>query len=982
MNGGGAVSFRTPGFGRRMRTGGRARLMLPTVAGVVVLFILFLVFSGIWTELLWYRSVGYSSVYSRQLWTKLLLFFGAGLFMVLVIGANLMIAYRLRPAYRPLSVEQQGLERYRTAIDPHRRIVAGAVLIFIGLITGSSMSGQWRTWMAFMNRTPFGTDDPQFHKDISFFVFTYPFLRMILGYLFATVILSTLAAVIVHYLYGGLRLQGPGDKASPHARAHLSVLVGVFVLLKAVAYWFDRWGLTHSERGVVTGPSYTDVNAVLPAKTILAFIAVICAAMFFFNLIRRGMTLPGVGFGLMVLSAILVGGVYPLLIQQFQVKPNEADKEAAYIQRNINATRVAYGINNAAVTSDYSAKTTPDPGQLAQEASTIPGVRLLDPAVVSTTFQQLQQKRNFYQFPDTLDIDRYQLDGTSRDTVVSVREIEGAPAGRQNWVNDHLVYTHGFGFVAAEGGKLAPNGEPSFVEQDIPPTGQLGNFQPRIYFGERSPRYSVVGARPGSPGRELDYPDDSQQGQRNNTYDGGGGVSIGSFFNRLIFATHFKDRNLLLSGAINPNSRILYGREPRERVRKVAPWLTLDGDPYPAVVGGRILWIVDGYTASDGYPYSERVSLGEAASDTITETRQAVARQANDRLNYMRNSIKATVDAYTGAVTLYAWDETDPIAKTWQKAFPDVVRAKSQISPDLMQHLRYPQDLFKVQRRILARYHVTQAGAFYTGQDFWQVPSDPTNPGRTQPPYYLTLRMPGEQTPQFSLTSTFTPRERPNLSGFVAVDANPGPTYGRIRVLELPRNTGVFGPGQVQNTFESDQKVKEVLNSLRLGGTKTVLGNLLTLPFGGGFLYVEPVYAQAAGSSEQEPYPILRQVLVQYGNSVGTGPTLQDALNQVFRGAAAPPPASPGAPPAQQPSGQVSASVRKAISDAQAAFADGQEALRKQDWAAYGEAQKRLQTALDELAKAQAAARPAASPSPSPSSTPSGSASPAASPGS
>jgi hypothetical protein len=944
----------------------------------VALFILFLVFSGIWTELLWYRSVGFSSVYTRELWTKLLLFFGAGLFMVFVIGANLVIAYRLRPAYRPLSVEQQGLERYRAAIDPHRRLIAGCILGLIGLITGSSMSGQWRTWMAFMNRTPFGTKDPQFHKDISFFVFTYPFLRMILGFLFAAVILSTLGAVIVHYLYGGLRLQGPGDKASPHTRAHLSVLVGVFVLLKAVAYWFDRWGLAHSERGVVTGPSYTDVNAVLPAKTILAVIALFCAVMFFVNLVRRGMTLPGVGFGLLVLSAILVGGVYPLLVQQFQVKPNEADKESAYIQRNINATRVAYGISNAQVTPQYAAKTQPDPNQLAQEASTIPGVRLLDPAVVSTTFQQLQQKRNFYQFPDTLDIDRYQLSGTSRDTVVSVREMAGAPEGRRNWVNDHLVYTHGFGFVAAEGGKVTQSGEPSFVEQDIPPTGQLGSFQPRIYFGERSPDYSVVGARPGATPRELDYPNDSAQGQSNNTYDGGGGVSIGSFFNRLIFATHFKDRNLLLSGAVNSDSRILYGREPRERVQKVAPWLTLDGDPYPAVVGGRILWIVDGYTTSDGYPYSERLSLGEAASDTITETRHAVAQQANDRLNYMRNSIKATVDAYTGQVTLYEWDQADPIAKTWEKAFPGVVRPRSQISPELMQHLRYPQDLFKVQRRILARYHVTQAGAFYTGQDFWQVPSDPTNPGRTQPPYYLTLRMPGDQNPEFSLTSTFTPRGRPNLSGFVAVDATPGSTYGRIRVLELPRNTGVFGPGQVQNTFESDQNVKKVLTDLRLGGTKTVLGNLLTLPFGGGFLYVEPVYAQAAGSSEQEPYPILRQVLVQYGNGVGAATTLQDALKQVFNGTA---PASPSSPTAPAPTGQVSEDVRKAIDDAQKAFDDGQAALKKQDWAAYGNAQKALQAALDRLAKAEAASK-AAKASPSPSAKPSTSPSATASPGS
>jgi uncharacterized membrane protein (UPF0182 family) len=965
------VTFRTPGFGRRIRAG-RSRLMLPTIAVVVGVFLLFLVFSGIWTELLWYRSVGFSSVYTRELWTKLMLFFGGGLIMVFVLGANMVIAYRLRPAYRPLSVEQQGLERYRAAVDPHRRLIGGGLLALIGLITGSSMSGQWRTWMAFMNRTPFGKQDPQFHKDISFFVFTYPFLRMILGFLFATVILSIIAAVIVHYLYGGLRLQGPGDKASPHTRAHLSVLVGLFVLLKAIAYWFDRWGLAHSERGVVTGPSYTDVNAVLPAKTILAVIALICAGMFFFNLVRRGMTLPGVGFGLLVLSAILVGGVYPLLIQQFQVKPNEADKESAYIQRNIDATRAAYGVDRAEVTSQYSAKTTPSSDVLPQEAATIPGVRLLDPAVVSTTFQQLQQKRNFYKFPDTLDIDRYKLAGTSRDSVVAVREIEGAPEGRRNWVNDHLVYTHGFGFVSAEGGKVTPSGEPDFNEKDIPPTGQLGNFQSRIYFGERSPSYSVVGAPSGTAPRELDYPDDSKAGQRNNTYDGDGGVSVGSFWNRLVFATHFRDRNLLLSGAINSDSRILYGREPRERVRKVAPWLTLDGDAYPAVVGGRILWIVDGYTTSDGYPYSERVSLGEAASDTLTETRSAVARQANDRLNYMRNSVKATVDAYTGKVNLYEWDDKDPVAKTWQKAFPGVVRPKSEINPDLMQHLRYPQDLFKVQRRILARYHVTQAGAYYSGQDFWQVPGDPTNPGRTQPPYYLTLRMPNDQQPEFSLTSSFTPRGRPNLAGFMSVDATPGNTYGRIRVLELPRNTGVFGPGQVQNTFESDQNVKKVLTDLRLGGTKTVLGNLLTLPFGGGFLYVEPIYAQAAGSSEQEPYPILRQVLVQYGNSVGTGATLQDALNQVFKGTGAAP-AAPAAPNA--PNGQASAAVTKAISDAQKAFSDGQEALKKQDWTAYGEAQKRLQTALDQLAKAQAAT-PKSTPSPS------GSPSPQSSPGS
>ncbi|MBC6462001.1 UPF0182 family protein, partial [Actinomadura sp. HBU206391] len=967
------MTFRTPGF-RSGIGAGRSRLLLPVAAILAVVVVLFLVFTAIWTDLLWYRSIGFSSVYSTELWTRVLLFVGAGVLMGLVVGANMLIAYRLRPAYRPLSVEQQGLERYRTAVDPHRRLIAIAVIGALGLLTGTSAAGQWHTWLAFMNRTSFGKKDPQFHKDISFFVFTYPFLRLLLGYIFATVILSILVAVIVHYLYGGLRLQGPGDKASPPARAHLSVLVGVFVLLKAIAYWLDRYGLALSERGVVTGPSYTDVNAVLPAKTILAVIAFICAVMFFVNIVRRGMMLPGVGFGLLVLSAVLVGGVYPLLIQQFQVRPNELDKESPYIARNITATRAAYGVDKAQVTP-YGAETKPSEDKLRSEASTISGVRLLDPLVVGPTFQQLQQVRNFYRFPDVLDIDRYQLENANRDTVVAVREIEGAPEGRKGWVNDHLVYTHGYGFVGASGNKITERGEPDFVEKDVPPTGSLGNFEPRIYFGERSPDYSVVGAPAGSPNRELDYPDESPAGQQNNTYKGNGGVPIGSFLNRLLYSVKFQEKNLLLSGAINSESKILYDRTPRERVQRVAPWLTLDGDPYPAVVGGRVLWILDGYTISAGYPYSERMSLGDATRDTVTDTRSAVARQANDQVNYMRNSVKATVDAYDGTVRLYAWDDTDPILRTWMKAFKGVVQPKSEITPQLMAHLRYPEDLFKVQRRVLARYHVQQPGAFYSGQDFWEVPQDPTtSKGKTQPPYYLSLKMPGDPAPKFSLTTAYNPRGRPNLAAFMSVDATPGATYGQMRVLELPRNSPIQGPGQVQNTFEADSNVKEVLNRLRLGGTQTVLGNLLTLPFGGGLLYVEPVYAQAAGGTEQEPYPILRQVLVMYGGDVGTGATLQEALSQVFKGGTAPvapPPGDTGSPPGNQQ--QVSAEVQRAIADAQKAFTDGQEAMKKSDWTAYGQAQQRLKEALDRLAKAQAAAaqRPAASASPTPSGSPS-----------
>jgi uncharacterized membrane protein (UPF0182 family) len=962
------VTFRSPGFGDRIRVG-RSRLLLPVIVTLAILVALFLAFTAIWTDVLWYRSVGFSSVYTKQITTRVLLFVGAGVIMVALLGANIITAYRLRPAYRPTSVEQQGLERYRAVIDPHRRPITIALLTLVGLLTASAASGQWRTWLAFLNRQKFGIKDPQFHKDISFFVFTYPLLRVVLGFLFTAVILTFLAALVVHYLYGGIRVQGPGEKISGAARAHLSVLFGVFVLLKAVAYWFDRWGLAHSERGVVTGPSYTDVNVVLPAKTILAVIALICALMFFATLVRKGAMLPGMAFGLLVLSAIIIGGVFPLLIQTFHVKPNEADKESKYIGRNITATRAAYDVGGTTVT-DYTPQTKLSPEQAKKETSTLPNVRLLDPAVVSPTYQQLQQIKGFYKFPNPLDIDRYPNPadgGALRDTVVAVREVDGPPGGQGNWINSHLVYTHGYGFVAAPGNQVDAQGAPAFTEKDIPPTGALGVTEPRVYFGERSPAYSIVG---GTGARELDYPDDkSPSGQHNNSYTGKGGVSIGSFFNRTLYAIRFKEKNLLLSGAIGPHSRILYSRSPRERVQKAAPWLKVDGNPYPAVVGGRVKWIVDGYTTASDYPYSERTSLSEATRDTNTESSVSVAAQAKDRINYIRNSVKATVDAYDGTVELYAWEPGDPVLRTWMKAFPGTVKPRTAIPGDLLAHLRYPEDLFKVQRLILARYHVQNPQAFYIGQDFWQIPNDPTGEGSVEPPYYLSVKMPDQNAAGFALTSTFVPKGKvTNLTAFMAVDSVPtSPTYGRIRILQVPRSQVTPGPEQVQNTFENNPTVSQQLTLLRGPGSRTVSGNLLTLPFGGGFLYVEPVYLQA--NSGAGAYPLLKRVLVSYGNDIGFGATLEDALNQVLKGGGI---TAPTGPPLQS-----SEDVRAAIDAANKAYTDGQNALAKGDWNAYGEAQKQLKAALDQLTKlrqSKAPTAPAATPTPkaTPSATPSG----------
>ncbi|TYB46765.1 UPF0182 family protein [Actinomadura chibensis] len=963
------MTFRTPGFGRRLGTG-RTRLLLPALVALAVLLVAFMVFTAVYTNVLWYDSIGFSEVYTTQLQAKVVLFFGAGLLMTLVVGANVAVAYRLRPAYRPLSVEQQGLERYRAVIDPRRRLISWTLLGLLGILTGSSVAGQWPVWLAFLNRTPFHVKDPQFHKDVSFYVFTYPFLRLVLGVVFATVILSILASVMVHYLYGGLRLQGPGDKASPPARAHLSVLFGVFILLKAVAYWFDRYGLVHSERGVTTGASYTDVNALLPAKTILMIIALLCAAMFFSNLLRRGMMLPGVGFTLLVLSAILLGGVYPLLIQQFQVKPDELAKERDYIQRNIEFTRKAYGVDGARVVP-YGTQPVADKKALQKEADELGGVRVLDPAVVGETYQQLQRIRPFYRFPDTLDVDRYQVDGKPVDTIVALRELSGAPAGQRSWVKDHMVYTHGYGFVSAYGDRFDAGRVPDFITKNMPAdqAQKIRVGKPEIYFGERSPRYSVVGGR---GQQELNYPDNNESGQQSSTYDGEGGVPIDSFLNKLLYSAKFQDKNLLLSGAINKNAKIMYDRSPRERVQKAAPWLTLDGDPYPAVVNGRILWIVDGYTTSNGYPYAEETSLGEATRDTITDTRSAVARQADDHINYMRNSVKATVDAYDGSVHLYQWDENDPITKTWMKVFDHTVQPRSSIPPELEAHFRYPQDLFKVQRKILTKYHVTDPSAFYNGEGFWEVPEDPSAKDKRQPPYYQSLRMPGRAAESFSLTTVFNPRGNAQLAAFMAVGSTPGQDYGQIEILQMPRNAQPAGPGQVQNSFETDAKVKNDLFALRQGGTKTVPGNLLTIPFGGSLLYVEPMYTKAAGGKEQQPYPILGKILVRFGESIAAADTLDDALEQVLGGAGVGPPP----PTTTAPGGQLSAQAQKAINDLRTAVQDYENAQKKGDYPGMGDAWKRIKDAQAALAaaseaKPSAPATPPGSPSPSPSGTPS-----------
>ena len=939
------------------RLPGRPRRWIPIVVGLVLLIAAFSAFVRLYTDLLWFRSVHYSHVFGRRLTTEIVLFVVFGVLMALVVGGNILLAYRLRPAFRAISPEQQQLEALSNAFAHLKRWVFLGIVLLVGLFTGIAAANRWSTWLLWRNGVSFGLKDPQFHRDVSYYAFTYPMQRFLLGMGFAAVVLSLIAVLGVAYLYGALRPQTPGQKVTPAARAHISVLLGVFVLLKAFAYYLDRFGLNYSKRGFVdTGASYTDVHAVLPAKTILIFVALICAVLFFLNLRSRNWRLPAIAFGLMAASAVVIGGVYPLLVQQFSVRPSEADKEAPYIARNIAETRLAYGLvpTKDVSQSPYTGVAQGDPKAVRADKSTLPNIRLLDPTAVPATFQQLQGFKGFYAFPDSLDVDRYQVNGQEQEEVVGVRDLSlsGLNPQQQSWINQHLVYTHGYGIVAAAGNTVQPDGTPSFVESDIPPRGGLGgNFEPRIYFGETSPKFSVVGAKQGAPARELDYPSDSGNGQVNTTYRGDGGVPIGSFWRKFLYALRFKDKNLLFSSGVNSDSRLLYIRDPADRVKKVAPFLKLDGDPYPAIVDGRILWIVDGYTTTDGFPYAARTSLSSATTDTATQNARNI-RTVQGQVNYIRNSVKATVDAYDGTVTLYQWGARDPVLETWKKIFPGIVKPESSISPDLRAHLRYPEDLFKVQRSLLTKYHITDPHAFYAGTDYWRVPDDPTKePVATpQPAYYLTLAMPGQSSPSFQLTTALAQNNRKNMAAFVSVESDPSsPDYGKMTVLQLPSNTQVSGPEQVGNDFESYTPASTELSLLRRGGSRVDLGNLLTLPLGGSFIYVEPVYVRSAGTTS---FPTLKRVLASYDGNIAYAPTLSAALDEVFgaQGPSTKPPPS-GGPPAKG-GGSVSAQVRSLIAQLSTAQADADAALRRGDLAAYARAEKRVSALIKQLAAA------------------------------
>ncbi|MFI6868843.1 UPF0182 family protein [Nocardia sp. NPDC050406] len=977
----------------------RSRVLLVTALVLAALLLVGPRLTDAYTNWLWFGEVGFRNVYVRVLVTRIILFIVVAVVIAAIIWLALLLAYRSRPVFVPNSGPGDPIARYRTTVMSRLRLFGIGIPAIIGLLSGLVAQSSWVTVQMFLHGGSFGQKDPQFGLDVGFYAFDLPFYRMILNWLFVAVVIAFIANLVTHYIFGGLRLAGREGTLSTAARVQLAVLAGIFVLLKAVAYWFDRYALLSSARKdpTFTGGSYTDINAVLPAKLILLSIAVICAVAFFAGIVLKDLRVPAMAAALLVLSSVLVGAVWPLLVEQFSVRPNAATKEASYIERNIAATRQAYGITDDKVEYvDYKgvAQNASGASMSPADKQTVQNIRLLDPNLMQATFiQRNQQLQNFYGFPDPLDVDRYEVNGKVQDFIIAARELQpqNLSGNQTDWINKHTVYTHGNGFVAAPANRVnvAPPKESAEAQQsagnesgggygypvfDVDGKSTVSDLfipkdrqaipvdEPRIYFGELISKsdadYAIVGAND-QPAREYDTPTAQY------TYTGAGGVPLGNWFNRLAFAAKYAERNILFSGVIGPDSKIIFNRNPRERVQHVAPWLTTDGDAYPAVVNGRIQWIVDAYTTLDSYPYAQRTSLDGVLEDSIDQTTGRLL--PRKEVGYIRNSVKATVDAYDGTVKLYEVDPSDPVLQAWRGVFPGVVTPESEISPELREHFRYPEDLFKVQRELLSKYHVDDPREFFTNNAFWSVPNDPTVEGAAggshQPPYYQLLGNPVTGQPMFTLTSGMVGFRRQFLSAYLQAHSDPE-NYGKITVLQLPPGSETPGPGQTQTSMTTADEVSRDRNLLTGGNVNKIrYGNLLTLPIGdGGILYVEPWYLERNAGAGAPTFPQLVKVLASYRDKVGYGSTVQEALDKVLPGTGSAatnlpnqqgttpptegtnPPPNPGTTP---PVGKEAAV--KQIDDALASVSDAQ---KSGDLGELGRALERLQTAIDAYEKA------------------------------
>lgn len=921
------------------------------VIGVLAL-ILLLSLRGLatfWTDYLWFDSVGLGSVWTTLILSRVMLVLVGTAAAFGLMFLNLVLADRLAPRTPLLagSPDEELVERYQEWVTPRVLKFRLAVSGVFGLLIGLGAGGWWENWLLYSNRQAFGITDPVFGNDVGFYVFQVPLYRDVFGWAFQFFLIATIVVAALHYLNGGIQFTPRRPLVAAGVKVHLSVLLAIMAILKAGGYWLDRFDLLHSSRGAAYGATYTDVNAQLPALNLLIGISLVAAVLLLVNIRFRGWTLPAVAFGLWLVTSVALGGIWPAMVQRFSVQPDEINKELPFVERNIAFTREAYGLDAVEV-RDFAADASLGGEDLAANGDTIDNIRLWDPTVLLTTYRQLQELRPFYQIKD-IDVDRYDIDGLLTQVMLASRELDDSGLPDSGWVNKHLVFTHGYGAVVSPANTVTSEGQPAFLVKDIgvgsSASASLAIDQARIYFGEgvEPGSYVIVGTKE----QEVDFPLESGEDTvAFNSYDGAGGIEVGSIFRRAAFALRFADVNTLISGQITSDSRVLMVRNIREIVTKAAPFLYPDSDPYLVVADGRLVWIQDLYTVTDRYPYST-----PAGDDTSTaQERPATGRlsAANAALpsdfNYIRNSVKATIDAFDGTLRFYVVDETDPMVRTYRSIFPDLFSAFAAMPASLQEHLRYPEDLFRVQSDVYTRYHVTDSRVFFNNSDPWQIARDPsttpredlrvafTADNRPMVPYYLLMRLPGEEDQSYLALQAFTAATRPNMVSFLVAKSDVA-EYGDLIDFELPRDSFVDGPGQIGARINQDPDISREFTLLGQEGSEVIQGNMLVVPIEQSILYVQPIYlsARTNGGSELIALPEFKRAIVVFGDKIEMRDTLAEALAAVFGDTPGvePDPDDPSLPD------EVTEAVAELLARADEAFARADVALRGADLATF-----------------------------------------------
>jgi uncharacterized membrane protein (UPF0182 family) len=939
------------------------------VAALVITIVSMRSVAGFYTDYLWFDSLGFTSVWRGLLWAKAGL---VGFFLAIAFGlvwVNLFVADRLAPAVRPPGPEEDALAGLNAFFDRRPAVARVVVAALPALLVGGGVGGRWHDWILFSNGVDFGVADPQYGRDVGFYVFQLPFLSFLVNWLFTALLVVAVVTAAAYYRNGGVRLQAPRGVITPAARGHFSILLAVIVLVRATSYYLDRFEITFSTRGIVHGATYTDVHAQLPAINLLIAISLLAAGLLIYNVRRRGWLLPGIAVGLWALVAVVVGTAYPAFVQRFRVEPAESVKEAPFIERNIKATRAALGLGEVKVRPfAYDEQLSVE--ALQKNADTIRNVRLWDPHVLARTYQRLQEVRTFYRFTD-VDIDRYDVREALTQTMLSARELNPDSLPSDTWENRHLAFTHGYGAVMSPANAVTADGQPDFLVKDIPPQGEPPITEPRLYHGESIGGFAIVNS-----GRdEIDYVK-ADGTAVTNRYDGRGGVGIGSILRRAAFALRFGDVNPLISGFMTPESKILYVRDIRERARTAAPFLHYDADPYPVLVEGRIVWLMDAYTTTNRYPYGQRAERDRLGS----------ASGLNHDFNYIRNSVKVVIDAYHGDVRFYVVDPHDPIAAAYAKAFPGLFAGAGEVSDELRAHFRYPEDLFRVQTNMWGRYHIGDPKEFYSQSDRWNIAQDPgtarptatTVPGALPPaqpaspregrmdPYYLLVRLPDAPRLEFLMLQPFVPfsedDSRRELSAFMVAKGDPD-DYGQLEVFVMPRDRQVDGPAIVNARINQDPEVSQLITLLSRAGSEVLLGNLVIIPVEQSLIYIRPLYVQATGANA---VPELKKVIVAFGDRIAIRDTFQDALVAVFGSAPETleerPASGTAGDTAAPASGGISPEVRRLLDRAAQAFADADAALRSGDPVEYArkvqEARQLFEQARQEAARTAAATPP------------------------